>query len=52
MKMTFLEHAGYAVVNFAEASVSLITLGYYTPAWTLEYLCWNGKRKAKRGNRK
>lgn len=39
-------NTAYAVINFLEASVALLTLGYYTPTWTLDYLCWKGKKKA------
>lgn len=43
---SFIDHTVYAIINFLEACVVMLTLGYYNPDWTVSFLCWNGKRKA------
>lgn len=43
---SFISHIIYAILAFIEGCVVLLTLGYYTPPLTINYLCWNGKRKA------
>lgn len=33
----FLYGLGFAIINWAEATVALLTLGLYHPGWTMSY---------------
>ena len=39
---------GFAVVNFAEACVILLTLGFWSPGWLLKYASSYAKRSIMR----
>ena len=40
----FLYGLGFAVVNAAEASVIMATLGIYSPCWVMAYVSWYMRR--------
>lgn len=37
-RRSFTDNVTYAIINFTEATVTLLTLGYYCPSWTVKYL--------------
>ncbi len=46
----FLDDLTYAVINFAEATVGLLTLGRFYPSWTynLDPIIWKFFRRNRR----
>lgn len=46
----FLDGFSYAAINFAEATVGLLTLGLYYPSWTynLDPIVWKIFRKDRK----
>jgi hypothetical protein len=38
----------FALVNWAEATASLLTLGHWCPGWTFEFSAWHVLREQRR----